>query len=110
MAQVLERWRDRGEYRRLCELAATVPLVPDAAAAARELYEAIKRLLDREVRSRRLESLIQKARVDHLDDAEIPGTSSTATVGPKCRYGPLGEPGCSPAGDISSSRACGSCR
>jgi DNA primase len=70
MAQTLERWRDRHEYRRLCELAATAPLVADAAGAARELSEAVRRLLDRELRSRRLEILIRKAREEPLSDAE----------------------------------------
>ncbi|HEX4024306.1 MAG TPA: DNA primase [Steroidobacteraceae bacterium] len=70
MAQTLERWRDRHEYRRLCELAAAAPLVPDGGAAARELSEAVRRLLVQELPRRRLEALIEKARVDRLDDAE----------------------------------------
>jgi DNA primase len=69
MAQTLERWRERPEYHRLCELAAATPLVLDAAAAARELCEAIQRLLDGELR-RRLESLIEKARAQGLDAQE----------------------------------------
>jgi len=69
LAQTLERWRERPEYRRLCELAAATPLVPDASAVARELCEAIQRLLDGEVR-RRLESLIEKARAQGLDEQE----------------------------------------
>ncbi|MGH8207599.1 MAG: DNA primase [Steroidobacteraceae bacterium] len=70
MAQTLERWRERQEYRRLSELAAAAPLVPDAAAAARELSEAVRRLLVQELPRRRLEALIEKARVDRLDEAE----------------------------------------
>jgi len=70
MAQTLERWRERHEYHRLCELAATVPLVPDARAAGRELSEAVSRLLDRELPGRRLEALIEKARVQPLDESE----------------------------------------
>ena len=69
MAQTLERWRDRPEYRRLCELAASEPLVPDAAAAGQELSQAVARLLDAELR-RRLEVLIEKARAQTLDEAE----------------------------------------
>ena len=69
MAQTLERWRDRPEYRRLCELGAGEPLVPDQAAARQELSQAVARLLDSELR-RRLEVLIEKARAQTLDDAE----------------------------------------
>jgi len=70
MAQILERWRERAEYRRLAELAAVVPLIPDAAAAGLELSQAVDRLLDREVRHRRVEALIEKARTERLADAE----------------------------------------
>jgi DNA primase len=69
MAQTLERWRERPEYRRLCELATAAPLVQDASAAARELCEAIQRLIDGELR-RRLETLIGKARDQGLSEAE----------------------------------------
>jgi len=70
MAQILERWRERAEYRRLTELAAVVPLISDAAAAGLELSQAVDRLLDRELRHRRLEALIEKARTERLADAE----------------------------------------
>jgi DNA primase len=69
MALTLERWRDRPEYRRLCELAASEPLVPDQAAASQELRQAVARMLDSELR-RRLEVLIDKARAHTLDEAE----------------------------------------
>lgn len=69
LAQVLERWRERHEYRRLCELAAAATLVSDAPSAARELSEAVRRLLQRE-HTRRLELLIEKARVEGLNDVE----------------------------------------
>ncbi|MGH8230471.1 MAG: DNA primase [Steroidobacteraceae bacterium] len=69
MAQTLERWRERPEHRRLSELAAGEALVPDQDAAARELRQAVARLLDAELR-RRLEVLIEKARVQPLDEAE----------------------------------------
>jgi DNA primase len=70
MAHTLERWRERHEYGRLCELAASAPLVADADAAARELSEAVRRLLVQELPRRRLQALIEKARLDRLDDAE----------------------------------------
>lgn len=70
MAQTLERWRDRPEYRRLCELAASEPLVPDDSAAARELHQAVARLLDAQLRGVRLEVLIEKARTHSLDESE----------------------------------------
>ena len=54
MAQTLERWRERPEYRRLCELAASEPLVPDGAAAGAELTQAVERLLDAQLRGGRL--------------------------------------------------------
>jgi DNA primase len=69
MALTLERWRDRPEYRRLCELAASEPLVPDQAAAGQELRQAVARMLDSELR-RRLEVLIEKARAHTLDESE----------------------------------------
>jgi DNA primase len=70
MAQTLERWRERPEYRRLCELAASEPLVAEAQAAGRELTQAVERLLDAQLRVGRLEVLIEKARVQTLDEAE----------------------------------------
>jgi len=70
MAQTLERWRDRPEYRRLCELAASPPLVIEPAAAGRELAQAIDRLLDAQLRGGRLEALIEKAREQGLSDTE----------------------------------------
>jgi DNA primase len=69
MAQTLERWRERPEYRRLSELAASEPLVPDPGAAAQELRQGVARLLDTELR-RRLEVLIEKARAETLDESE----------------------------------------
>jgi DNA primase len=70
MAQTLERWRERPEYRRLCELAASTPLVADGTAAARELTQAIDRLIDAQLRGVRLEALIVKARDTGLNEAE----------------------------------------
>jgi DNA primase len=70
MAQILERWRERPEHRRLAELAAAAPLIEDSAAAGLELAWAVDRLLDRELRHGRLEALIEKARTERLEDAE----------------------------------------
>ncbi len=70
MAQTLERWRERPEYRRLCELAASEPLVAGGTAAGRELMQAIERLLDAQLRGGRLEALIEKARDQRLNEAE----------------------------------------
>jgi DNA primase len=70
MAQTLERWRERPEYRRLCELAASQPLMGDGTAAGRELVQAIERLLDAQLRGGRLEALIEKARDQPLNEAE----------------------------------------
>ncbi len=71
MAQTLERWRERPEYRRLCELAASAPLVSDAAAAARELSRGGAPAAGcRSCRVGGCEALIEKARVDRLDEAE----------------------------------------
>jgi DNA primase len=70
MAQILERWRERSEYQRLTELAAVVPLISDAAAAGCELAQAVDRLLDRELRHRRLAALIEKARSERLGESE----------------------------------------
>jgi len=68
-AQTLERWRDRPEYRRFCELAASEPLVPDRVAAGAELSQAVVRLLALEPR-RRLQALIDKAGSETLDESE----------------------------------------
>jgi DNA primase len=70
MAQTLERWRDRPEYRRLSELASSEPLVPEPSAAGRELAQAIERLLDAQLRDGRLGALIDKAREQGLSDTE----------------------------------------
>jgi DNA primase len=70
MAQTLERWRERPEYNRLSELAASEPLVGDGMAAGRELMQAIERLLDAQVRGGRLEALIEKARGQSLNEVE----------------------------------------
>jgi len=80
MAQTLERWRERPEYPRLCELAASEPLVADAVAAGRELRQAIERLLDVQLRGGRLEALIEKARDQSLNEAEKQELQALTTV------------------------------
>ena len=85
MAQTLERWRDRPEYRRLCELAASEPLVADGAAAARELAQAIERLLDAQQRGR-VGELIAKARETSLTAQEKVELQALTTG--QTRHGP----------------------
>jgi DNA primase len=79
MAQTLERWRERPEYRRLTELAAGKPLVADDGAAGQELAQAIERLLDAQLRGGRLEALIGKARDQELSEAEKQELQSLTT-------------------------------
>jgi DNA primase len=69
LAQLLERWRERGEYKRLAELAAAEVLVTDSVAAGRELTETLGRLLE-QVRRQRLDDLIAKARDRTIDASE----------------------------------------
>jgi len=58
-AQILERWRDRPEHRRLSQLAAE-PVLIEPAAAARELRDAVYRLIEG-VREQRLTALLARA-------------------------------------------------
>ncbi|HTX23485.1 MAG TPA: DNA primase [Steroidobacteraceae bacterium] len=67
--QVLERWRDKPAGEPLGRLAATEVLVPGAAAAQRELEEALERLLDESGR-RRLDLLLEKDRSGALSSDE----------------------------------------
>ena len=60
-AMLLERWRDRVEYGRLCELAAAVPLVAEPEAAAKELQMAVEKILEEYGPGRRMDELLQKA-------------------------------------------------
>jgi DNA primase len=69
LAQLLERWRERGEYKRLAELAAAEVLVTDTEAAGRELTETLERLLE-QVHRQRLDELIAKARDRTIDARE----------------------------------------
>ena len=86
-AQVLGRWRDRPESRRLAQLASMETLVPDATAAARELETALDRLAAESDR-RRIDLLLEKDRTTGLNAQEklelqrlmanLGGSSSTA--------------------------------
>jgi DNA primase len=67
--QVLERWRDRPDASHLARLAAAEALVPGAAAAERELAQALERLLDQSGR-RRLDRLLEKDRSEGLSSDE----------------------------------------
>jgi DNA primase len=60
-AMLLERWRDRPEYRRLCELAERAPMVADAAGAAAELQMAVEKLIEAHGPGRRMDELLRKA-------------------------------------------------
>jgi DNA primase len=60
-ATLLERWRDRGEFERLTELAMQDPLVADAPSAAKELAMAVEKLLQEYGPGRRMDELLKKA-------------------------------------------------
>jgi len=57
-AQLVERWRERPEGARIAELAAAESLVPDRAAAERELSMGIQKLISAAGPGRRLDELI----------------------------------------------------
>jgi len=60
-ASLLERWRDRVEYGRLCELAMSDAMVAKAEDAAKELQMAVEKLLEESGPGRRLDELLRKA-------------------------------------------------
>jgi DNA primase len=60
-AMLLERWRDRPEYRRLSELAMAEPMVAEAQGAAKELQMAVEKLLEEYGPGRRMDELLRKA-------------------------------------------------
>jgi DNA primase len=60
-AMLLERWRDRPEYRRLSELAMAEPMVAETQAAAEELQMAVEKLLLEYGPVRRVDELLRKA-------------------------------------------------
>ncbi|HTT01151.1 MAG TPA: DNA primase [Steroidobacteraceae bacterium] len=68
-AQVLERWRERPEGAHLARLASTEELVPGAAAAEKELREALARL-GQESGRQRLDALLEKDRSSGLSAEE----------------------------------------
>lgn len=67
--QLLERWRDRAEGEWLARLATLEALVPDAAAAAKELDTALDRLLEEGGR-KRIDRLLEKDRDGGLSSQE----------------------------------------
>jgi DNA primase len=60
-AMLLERWRDRPEYGRLCELAMSPPMVAEAAGAAKELQMAVEKLIEEYGPRHRMDELLRKA-------------------------------------------------
>jgi len=60
-AMLLERWRARPEYGRLCELAISDPMVAELPGAAKELQMAVEKLLEECGPGRRMDELLRKA-------------------------------------------------
>ncbi len=60
-AMLLERWRERPEYRRLTELALAPAMVGEASGAAKELQMAIQKLVEHHGPGRRMNELLRKA-------------------------------------------------
>ncbi len=69
VGQILERWRERPEQRRLAELAQAETLVADVEAARRELNDNLARLCEDQQRQR-MDELIARAREGHVDEEE----------------------------------------
>ncbi|MFN5010441.1 MAG: DNA primase [Gammaproteobacteria bacterium] len=67
--QLLERWRERPEVERFGRLAAAEVLVPDKAAALRELQTALDRM-QAERRRRRFDELLERERDGAITSAE----------------------------------------
>jgi DNA primase len=67
--QLLERWRERPEVERFGRLAAAEVLVPDKAAALRELQTALGRM-QAERRRRRFDELLERERDGAITPAE----------------------------------------
>jgi len=68
-AQILERWRERPEGRRLEQLAAAESLVADVKAAGQEIATALARLVAAS-RKRRVEELLGRSRESELSAEE----------------------------------------
>ncbi|HEY3850095.1 MAG TPA: DNA primase [Steroidobacteraceae bacterium] len=60
-AMLLERWRERPEYRRLTELALAPSMVEGVSGAAKELQMAIHKLVEHHGPGRRMNELLRKA-------------------------------------------------
>ncbi len=60
-AMLLERWRDRPEYARLCELAMAPSMVTETEGAAKELQMAVQKLLEAYGPARRVNELLRKS-------------------------------------------------
>jgi DNA primase len=69
-AMLLERWRGRTEYGRLCELAMAAPLVAEAQGAAKELQMAVEKLIEEYGPGRRMDELLRKAEELGLNNDE----------------------------------------
>ncbi len=68
---LLERWRGRPEYARLCELAiGGRDLVADPAGTAKELQMAVEKLLEEYGPGRRMDDLLRKAEEMGLNSDE----------------------------------------
>jgi len=66
-AMLLERWRDRPEYARLCELAIAAPMVAEGDGAAKELQMAVERMIEEYGPGRRMDDLLRKAEQSGLN-------------------------------------------
>jgi len=75
-AMLLERWRDRPEYRRLSELAMAEAMVAEATGSAKELQMAVEKLLEEYGPGRRVDELIRKAEDYGLNSDEKAELSS----------------------------------
>ena len=75
-AMLLERWRDRPEYGRLCELAAAPGMVDNGGAAAQELQMALQKLKESVGPGRRVDELLRKAEEMGLNSDEKTELSS----------------------------------
>ncbi len=87
-AMLLERWRDRPEYRRLSELAMAEAMVADATGTAKELQMAVEKLLEEYGPGRRVDELIRKAEDYGLNSDEKAELSSLLQAKGRPRAGP----------------------
>jgi DNA primase len=87
-AMLLERWRDRPEYRRLSELAMAEAMVAEATGTATELQMAVEKLLEEQGPGRRVDELIRKAEDYGLNSDEKAELSSLLQAKGRPRPGP----------------------